>query len=45
MKGAESVHALGTDEYVRYVVSQYSQTLLRLAYTRLGSTADAEEAV
>ena len=39
------MHALGTDEYIRYVVSQYSQTLLRLAYTRLGSTADAEDAV
>ena len=35
----------GTDETIRRVVTEYSDMLLRLACTRLGSTADAEDAV
>ena len=35
----------GTDETIRRIVSAYSDMLLRLACTRLGSTADAEDAV
>ncbi len=34
-----------TDEYIRHVVTQYSRLLLRIAFTRLKSTADAEDAV
>lgn len=37
--------SFGTDEYIQHVVTQYSAMLLRAAYTRLGSTADAEDAV
>ncbi len=36
---------LGTDEYIKYVVKQYSQILLRIAFIRLKSTADAEDTV
>ena len=35
----------GTDETIRRIVSAYSDMLLRLACTRLGSSADAEDAV
>ena len=35
----------GTDETIRRVVETYSPMLLRLACTRLGSAADAEDAV
>ena len=35
----------GTDETISRIVSAYSGMLLRLACTRLGSTADAEDAV
>ena len=35
----------GTDETIRRIVSAYSDMLLRLACTRLGSAADAEDAV
>jgi RNA polymerase sigma-70 factor (ECF subfamily) len=45
MKGVEYVYLLGTDEYIRRVVTQYSQLLLRVAFTRLKSTADAEDVV
>jgi RNA polymerase sigma-70 factor (ECF subfamily) len=45
MKGAEAMHLFGTDEYIERVVKTYSQLLLRIAYTRLGSTADAEDVV
>lgn len=37
--------SFGTDEAIRRVVAQYSSMLLRLACTRLDSTADAEDAV
>ena len=37
--------SLGTDETISRVVRQYSPMLLRLAATRLPSTADAEDAV
>ncbi|MEY8386733.1 RNA polymerase sigma factor [Oscillospiraceae bacterium 38-13] len=35
----------GTDETIRRIVTEYSGMLLRLACTRLRSTADAEDAV
>lgn len=35
----------GTDEEIRRIVTEYSTMLLRLACTRLPSTADAEDAV
>lgn len=35
----------GTDETISRIVSEYSSMLLRLACTRLDSTADAEDAV
>ncbi len=35
----------GTDEAIERIVEEYSPMLLRLACTRLGSTADAEDAV
>ena len=35
----------GTEEYIKRVVTQYSRLLLRIAFTRLKSTADAEDAV
>ena len=35
----------GTDETISRIVSAYSDMLLRLACTRLGSAADAEDAV
>lgn len=37
--------SLGTDEYICRIVKQYSRMLLNLAFTRLHSTADAEDAV
>lgn len=37
--------SLGTDEAIERVVREYSGMLLRLACTRLASTADAEDAV
>lgn len=39
------MYLLGTDEYIRRVVKQYSQLLLRIAFIRLRSTADAEDVV
>ena len=39
------VASFGTDETISRIVEQYSPMLLRLACTRLGSTADAEDAV
>jgi RNA polymerase sigma-70 factor (ECF subfamily) len=45
MKGVEAMYLLGTDEYIRRVVAQYSQLLLRIAFTRLKSVSDAEDAV
>lgn len=39
------MYSFGTDEYIGRVVTQYSRMLLYLAYTRLHSTADAEDAV
>jgi RNA polymerase sigma-70 factor, ECF subfamily len=45
MKGVELMYLLGTDEYIKRIVKQYSQLLLRIAFTRLKSTADAEDAV
>ena len=39
------MYSFGTDEYISRVVTQYSRMLLYLAYTRLHSTADAEDAV
>lgn len=35
----------GTDEMIERIVTEYSPMLLRLAYTRLSSPADAEDAV
>ena len=35
----------GTDEEIQRIVTVYSTMLLRLACTRLSSTADAEDAV
>ena len=35
----------GTEEYIEHIVTAYSSTLLRLAYTILHSAADAEDAV
>lgn len=37
--------SLGTDEAIERIVREYSGMLLRLACTRLSSTADAEDAV
>lgn len=37
--------SFGTDEYIGRIVTQYSDTLLRIAMTRLSSPADAEDAV
>ncbi len=37
--------SFGTDEYISRIVTQHSDTLLRLAMTRLSSPADAEDAV
>ncbi len=39
------MYLLGTDEYIKSVVSKYSGLLLRIAFVRLKSTADAEDAV
>ena len=39
------MYLLGTDEYIKRVVAQYSRLLLGVAFTRLKSTADAEDAV
>lgn len=39
------MYLLGTDEYMRRVVKQYSGLLLRIAFLRLKSTADAEDVV
>ena len=45
VKGVRSVASFGTDETIGRAVRQYSPMLLRLAATRLPSTADAEDAV
>jgi len=45
MKGVESMYLLGTDEYIQSIVNQYSGLLLRIAFARLKSTADSEDAV
>ena len=37
--------SFGTDECISRIVTQYSNTLLRVAMTRLSSPADAEDAV
>ena len=37
--------SFGTDEYIGRIVAEYSNTLLRIAMTRLSSPADAEDAV
>ena len=37
--------SIGTEEYIRRLVEDYSPMLLRLAMTRSLSTADAEDAV
>ncbi len=39
------MYLLGTDEYIKHVAEQYSQLLLRIAFLRLKSTADAEDVV
>lgn len=39
------MYLLGTDEYIKSVVNKYSGLLLRIAFVRLKSTADAEDAV
>ncbi|MDP4108976.1 MAG: sigma-70 family RNA polymerase sigma factor [Bacillota bacterium] len=39
------MYLLGTDEYIEHVVKQYSGILLRIAYIRLKTAADAEDAV
>jgi RNA polymerase sigma-70 factor (ECF subfamily) len=39
------MYLLGTDEYIERVVTAYSQLLLRIAFTRLHSTAEAEDIV
>lgn len=39
------MYSIGTEEYLRQVVEEYSPMLLRLAMTRSRSTADAEDAV
>lgn len=39
------MYSIGTEEYIRRVVEDYSPMLLRLAMTRSLSTADAEDAV
>lgn len=37
--------SFGTDEFIRRIVSDYSQMLLRIAMTRVHSSADAEDVV
>jgi len=39
------MYLFGTDEYINRVVRQYSGLLLRIAFARLGSAADAEDVV
>lgn len=39
------MYLTGTDEYIKRVVKQYGGLLLRIAFMRLKSTADAEDAV
>lgn len=39
------MYLVGTDEYIGHVVTQYSQLLLRIAFTRVKSTHDAEDVV
>ena len=39
------MYLFGTDEYIERIVKQYSGLLLRIAYLRLNSTADAEDCV
>lgn len=39
------MYSIGTEEYIRQVVEEYSPMLLRLAMTRLNCAADAEDAV
>lgn len=45
MKGVDTLYSFGTDEYIKSVVTKYSGLLLRIAFTRLKSTADSEDAV
>lgn len=45
MKGVELMNSLGTDEYIKHIVMRYSQSLLRIAFTRLKSTTEAEDVV
>ena len=45
VKGVRNVVPFGTDETISRIVSAYSDMLLRLACVRLGSAADAEDAV
>ncbi len=45
VKEVRNMVPFGTDETISRVVKQYSTMLLRLACTRLDSTADAEDAV
>lgn len=45
MKGGFSMCSFGTDEYMERVVKTCSNSMLRAAYSVLGSTADAEDAV
>ena len=39
------MYLFGTDDYIKSVVKKYSPMLLRIAFVRLKSTADAEDAV
>ena len=39
------MNSSGTDEYISRIVEQYSQTLFRVSYTILHSSADAEDIV
>ncbi len=45
VKGDENMTSVGTNEAIERIVREYSVMLLRLACTRLASTADAEDAV
>ena len=40
VKGVEGMYSIGTEEYIRRVVEDYSPMLLRLAMTRSLSTAE-----
>lgn len=39
------MYSIGTEEYIRRLVEEYSSMLLKVAMTRLHSAADAEDAV